>query len=184
MLVRRTGAGARMAIALTYERENNWESAERELYGLVADYPDTLVSLQAPMRVATHYMNAGEREEAQKRFLQAIVHYSAVIQQNPFSELAVQSQENIAFSLVHLGRWQEAANALHTLVDTYPRSQRVPPSLMTLASLYRSIFNNPRQAAAIYETVIRRYPRHQLAAAARRELDLLRSAAEEKQDEE
>jgi tetratricopeptide (TPR) repeat protein len=170
------GAAAQYALALSYEFEGDWDKALNEFRWIVDNYPGTREAFTVPIYILEHYRQYGEEELAQSAYQQALRTYGDIIAGQSNTPNALQAQWHIAQSHIMMTSWEEAAEALELLVQTYPQSQQVLPALMSLGEIYESHLDRTDRALGTYQMILKLAPTSPYAGIAARQIDRLQEA--------
>lgn len=155
-------ARAQEEIAMSYEREGLWVQALNEYRWLAKEYETLPPALNALLRVAYYYTNAGNQQLAQQAHKDAIAYYQGLIDKYPRSVLAALAQEHIANSLMAQKRWEEAAAAASGIENILDTPIGKISTYMLLGNIYESSGQTQR-AVKLYNDFLARYPQHPLA---------------------
>ncbi len=164
---------AQLAVAASYEKQGDWDSAIQAYDKLKSNYPNTRAALSVPLFIAQHYVRENQISEAEKAFKEAISGYEKLIKEKPNSAQAAQAQELISLAYITQKKWTEAIDSLKTLAETYPENPKAVPSLFSIAVIYQKQLQEPKKAIEIYEKFIGQYPGHALANLAKSEAESL-----------
>ncbi|MBI3323720.1 MAG: tetratricopeptide repeat protein [Candidatus Omnitrophica bacterium] len=160
---------ARLAIAKTYEAENNWNKAVKSYYDLTDYYPWSRTGLEAPLYIAAMDEKRQEREAATKAYQTAVRHYTKLMPDAPNPELANQAKSYLALAYQRLGEWEQAIGVLEELSVSLPEANR-PLVLLTLASIYQMKLGSATKAEEIYTKLIQEFPDHPMGKVAKAQL--------------
>ncbi len=147
-------AQARYRIALNSEAQGNWEEAEKHLVKVVADYPKTLIALNAPLYRADHYYQAGNQEEAERIYQEALSYYLDIIDKNPHSRLSLAAKQLIEKSYKNVKQWGKMAQSLQEAINN---SEDAKSAFVELGKIYIKQ-NKIDSAIEIFNKVIKKYP--------------------------
>jgi len=163
---------ARLAIAKTYELEENWADAIK-IYGDITDfYTWSVPGIEAPLYVARLHDQHQEPEAATAAYEHAAKLYNKLLLNAPTPALALQVKGYLVMADQRLGRWDEAAKTLEEMLEASAGGgTNRPIALITLGALYEKKLNNPKKARATYATFITEFPDHQLAKSVKAELE-------------
>ena len=150
---------ARVAIAKTYELEQQWDEAVN-IYQEISDYhPWSAIGLQAPLYVASQYEKQRKPELAKGAYDKALRFYTTRIPDAPSADMAAQAKGYLAQTLEQLGRWDQAAKTLEELLQA-PQGSNRPLVLLVLGSIYQTKMQRPEKAVELYQQLVREFPQH------------------------
>ncbi len=165
-------ARAHEEIALSYEREGQWNFALNEYRWIAKQYEVFPPALKALLRVAEHYVQGNEIELASKAYDEAVVYYQGLITKYPRSMLAALAQEHIANCFIAQKRWDEAAAAASGIESILDNTVGKVSTSLLLGNIYEASGQAPR-AIKVYNEFIRQYPQHPLVDMLRERVALL-----------
>lgn len=171
-----TGAAAQYALAQSYEFEGDWDKALNEFRWIVDNYPGSREAYTVPNHILEHYRQYGEEELAQTAYQQALRIYGDIVARHPDTFRALQGQWHIAQSHILMTSWEQAAAALEQLIEDYPQSQQVLPSLMSLGEIYEEHLDQTDRALGAYQMVLQLAPTSPYAGLAAEQVDRLQKA--------
>ncbi|MCH8270236.1 MAG: tetratricopeptide repeat protein [Planctomycetes bacterium] len=155
--VERFVPGALLGQAQILHRQGRVDEAGETLDRLLARYPESASIAAASLRRGRVWFDQGDFERA----LEALASFRAVAPENLADDAAYWS----AKSMLRLGQYDEAAEALRKAIRQYPRSELMPLMLYDRAvSLHRA--GDADEAAKVLETFASKYPLHEQAGAA------------------
>ena len=161
--------GARVAIAKTYEAEDNWSEAVKSYRDIAEFHPWTRMGLEAPLYIAAMHEKHQERDLAMKAYESAAKRYGKLIPDAPTPELGNQAKAFLALAYQRLGDWQQAISVLEDLASNTPEANR-PLILLTLASIYQARLGSAKKAGEIYTKLIQEFPDHPAGKVAKAQL--------------
>jgi tetratricopeptide (TPR) repeat protein len=160
---------AKLAIAKTYEAEDNWSEAISYYRDISEFHPWSRMGLEAPLYIAAVHEQRRERDLAMKAYESAAKRYAKLIPDAPTSELGNQAKAFLALAYQRLGSWEQAITALEDLASNAPEASR-PLILLTLASVYQARLGSAKKAGEIYAKLIQDYPDHPMGKLAKAQL--------------
>jgi len=159
----------RLAIAKTYEAEDNWAEAVK-CYREISEYhPWSRMGLEAPVYIAAMHEQRQERDQAVRAYEFAVKRYSKMIPDSPNPDLGSQAKGYLALAYQRLGDWDQAINVLEDLSANVPETNR-PLVLLTLASIYQTKLGSARKAEETYAKLLRDFPDHPMGKVAKAQL--------------
>lgn len=165
-------ARAHEEIAMSYEREGQWNFALNEYRWIAKQYEVFPPALKALLRVAEHYVQGNEAELAAKAFNEAVVYYQGLITKYPRSMLAALAQEHIANCFIAQKRWDEAAAAASGIESILDNTVGKVSTSLLLGNIYEASGQAPR-AIKVYDEFMKQYPQHPLVDMLRARIALL-----------
>ncbi|MFC2061066.1 tetratricopeptide repeat protein [Elusimicrobiota bacterium] len=174
-------ARAMFSIAMSYEKEKNWEQALKLLNSIQVEYPDTIQSMMAPLSIASHYRREGIITKADLAFQEAIEKYNKIIAENPKKYIALLAHEYISKAYMLQEKWNETISRLNIIRQTYPGNIRTQSALLKIAVVYEAKIKDKEKASAAYSEFIREYPEHKLAERVKKKIKELSGKKNEDQ---
>lgn len=163
---------ARVAIAKTYEREQDWDNAMKVHDEIAEQHPWTTLGLQAPLSIAQTYERRGDREGAMRAYERAVQRYTRLAANAPSPELASYVKGHLALAYQQLGEWEDAVSVLEELART-PAAANRPLALLMAGSIYQTHLADAKKAEEAYTTLITDFPEHPLSHDAKMQLERL-----------
>ncbi len=154
-------ARAHEELALSYEREGEWNFALNEYRWIAKQYEVFPPALKALLRVAEHYAQKNEIALAAKAYGEAVAYYQGLITKYPRSMLAALAQEHIANCFIAQERWDEAAAAASGIESILDNTVGKVSTSLLLGNIYESSGQTQR-AVKVYNEFMQRYPQHPL----------------------
>ncbi len=173
---RNEAAEAIWMLAEMEEKSGNWLEASLHYKSLYQNHPLTLQGLEAPLRIAHHFAEAGEKDVAGDAYARAGEHYSELISESNSQGARIMAEKYLVRALTEEGRWEEAVTRLLELIDRYPGYRKFRGNYLRAASICEEKMNNPDRAAEILSECAERYPGSSLASEARKQLNRIRSS--------
>ena len=142
------------------EQQGRWFDAEQLYMLLLKEYyppairgtlPNSNV-MELPKKIAEHYVDIGEREEARKRAIWAVDYYKGILDNFPKVPLTMMATRLLAEMYSATGEYQLAVNMLQTVVDSTGRI--FDPARSMIADLYLTRLNRAPEALVIYNDII------------------------------
>ncbi|MGB5106017.1 MAG: tetratricopeptide repeat protein [Candidatus Zixiibacteriota bacterium] len=142
------------------EQQGRWFDAEQLYLQLLKEYyppaiRGTLANnnvMELPKKLAEHYADIGEREEARKRALWAVDYYKGIVDSFPKVPMTMLATRLLAEMYSATGEFQKAVNMLETVVDSSGRM--FDPARSMMADLYLTRLNRGPEAVRIYNEII------------------------------
>lgn len=150
-------ATAMQYIALSFERQGQWESAAAQLNALAREHPTTMYGLIALRHVAEHYEEAGETTAAEAALERAADHYERVIRDYAGTPAELAARGYLADTRTRQERWQDAVRVLLDTAERYPDSDSSPVMMFQAAELQRGELGDAGAARRILESIRDRY---------------------------
>ncbi len=164
--------GARVAIAKTYELEQQWDEAIT-YYNEIADrYPWSEAGLSAPLYVAVLQGKYRTSELATQSYERAVGIYTKRFPDAPAPELAIRVKGYLAIAYQRLNDWNHAVATLEELLKV-PAGVNRPLALLTLGIIYDTKLHMPEKAIAAYSQLLRESPEHPMGKLAKVQLERL-----------
>lgn len=163
-------------LARIEEMRGEWLDASLYYKSLYTDFPTTLQGLEAPLHIAGHYRDAGEKEAAEAAYRRAEEHYEKLVSRQYSESIRILAEEYYVRTFAEQGRWEDAAGRLLTLPVRYPEYSRFREAYLMAAAIYETELGNSAKALEILETCATRYPGTALAETARREMNRIRGS--------
>lgn len=161
---------ARYLTAKTYEIEKHWDEAIKIYKDIVEYHPWTKIGLEAPLYIAKTYEQQKKPDETITAYERAAHTYTKLIVEAPTPDLAGRAKGYLAVAYERLGKWNDAADILETLLSSATGGVNRPVALLTLAAIYQSKLDKPKKAADVYRKLIQEFPDHQLSQVAKAQL--------------
>ena len=163
---------ARVAIAKSYEAEDNWDEAVR-VYNDIADfYSWTKMGLEAPLYIGAGYVKRQQPEQAAKAFERAVWRYTNLAPNAPNPDMATILKGYLALAYQQLSQWDKATAALEELA-AIPSGVNRPLVLLSLGSIYQVKLDDLQKAQASYAALAKEFPEHPLGKIAKARLEQL-----------
>ena len=118
------------------------------------------------------YYQLGWALQNQKQYTQAIIEYRKVVSAGEKTEIAARCQFQLGECLLHLGKLDEAVKELTRVESAYGLTEQSSKAMLEIGRILE-MQNQPRQAIAQYNEVIRRFPESSAAAVAKNLLQKL-----------
>ena len=142
------------------EQEGRWPKAEQLYLRLIKEYYPPVVRgalpnanvMELPKKLAEHYADAGEREEAIKRARSAIDYYEGIVDSFPKVPMTMMATRLLAEMYSAVGEYQKSVSLLETVVDSTGRV--FDPARSMMADLYLTRLNRGDDAVRIYNEII------------------------------
>jgi hypothetical protein len=132
--------------------------------------------MEAPLRIAAHYRESGEKEALNAAFESAIAHYGRLSSMQFPEMVRVVAEEYHVRTLVEHERWEDAASRLLVLPDRYPQYPKFRQNYLMAAAMYETELEDPGRAAEILRICVSKYPGTSLAAEAAKQIERIEGA--------
>ncbi|NIM18823.1 MAG: tetratricopeptide repeat protein [Candidatus Latescibacteria bacterium] len=169
-------AEANWQLALIDEEQGNWLEASLRYNSIAKEYPGTIQSFEAPLRIAKKYSEKGEHDAAKAAYQRAIELYKQILSPQYPPTIKILAEEYIVRALIELEQWKEAVDLLMALPDRYPGYTRFQINFLTAASILEEKIKDEAGALQALEICIARYPGSDAAFEASRQLERMRSS--------
>ncbi|MBD3179369.1 MAG: tetratricopeptide repeat protein [Candidatus Latescibacteria bacterium] len=167
-------AEATWILAEIEEKSGDWLEASLHYKALYTNHPYTLQGLEAPLRIATHFAESGEKDVASQAYERAREHYRTIISESNSQGARIMAEKYLVRALTEDGKWKEAVGRLLELVDEYPGYSNFRGNYLRAASISEEKLSDSARAAEILNSCVRRYPGTPLASEARKQLNRIR----------
>jgi tetratricopeptide (TPR) repeat protein len=161
-------------IALSYERQGDWEAAAARYNALAQAHPTTLYGMEAPLRVARHYREAGETAAASAAYARAVGQYERVCESAPLTPADLAARSYLVQARLEQEEWAEAAAVLVETARRFATTEAAPGMLFQAAGLYATEVGDKAKAADALAMVRDGYPGTDAAREAEDRLKRLR----------
>jgi len=128
---------AQLAMARTFELEDNWDRAEVEYHALIEGYRGSDEAMGAFLYVARRYEQLGRKDQADRWYRDAREYYAQVAR---YSQEGLMEARALSFQAEldsRLGNWAEAAGTLEDLYRKYGRHEIGRQALVRAAAIRR-----------------------------------------------
>ena len=156
---------SRVAIARTYELQQNWPDAIKAYNDIIEYNSWSSVGLQAPLYIALLHERQKDTDQAKKAYERATRLYEKLIPDAPSPEAAAQVKGYLAQAYERLERWDDAIKVLTELLNSTAGVNR-PLTQLMLGSIYQTRKNEPQKAGEMYTLLITESPKNPLAKVA------------------
>lgn len=140
---------AQLAIARSFEYENNWSRAETEYDLLLEKFSYSDEAFSTHLHLARHYTEIGRTREAERRFRKAGEVYEQAISIERGSATEARAFSFKAEMFRQQGEWSQAASTLTELFVRFPSSDIGRKAIVTAASIYRENLNDSPKADSL-----------------------------------
>ncbi len=142
------------------EQQGLWTEAEAFYLRLLKEYYPPVVRgilpnenvIDLPQKLAKHYADAGDRDEAIRKAHWAIDYYKTIIDSFPKVPLTMMATRLLAEMYSAVGDYQNAVAMLATVVDSTGR--QFDPARSMMADLFLTRLNRGDEAVRIYNEII------------------------------
>ena len=162
--------GTRVAVAKTYEIEQNWDEAIKTYRDIAEYHPWTVPGLEALLYVPWLQAHHGSADEATKGYEWAVRQYTQLLLDAPNPETAIQVKARLVLAYQRLGQWDNVTKTLEELRET-PGVTNRPLVLLTLGAVYQTKLSNPEKAEGAYTELVKEFPAHPFSKAAKAQLE-------------
>lgn len=169
-------ARAIMAIGGCYEKENDWESANRKYREAFSKYPQFRDSLKLPLHILDHFLAKKNKADITGAYQQAVQDYKNILSRYPDTQLSYAANNLLVEAHMRTANWAEMLSTLNGMVKKYPQSSEVPTWLMTMAATYEMKLNDRTKAIGLYQTIVDKYKKSPWAEEAGKRLSKLATA--------
>jgi tetratricopeptide (TPR) repeat protein len=162
---------ATLLLARTYEKEGNWEEAEKIYDKVTQEFSTSLAALRVPIIKAKHYQEVEQIELANSIYSSAMLDYQRLIADNPDAPIAVDAQDLISLVYVNQENWNGLIEHLNALLAKVEGTPRYPQLLFLKGYITQTKLNDREAARALYEQFLAEYSDdHPLSATVRKQL--------------
>ncbi|MCD6380524.1 tetratricopeptide repeat protein [bacterium] len=162
-------------IAKIEEKNGNWVEASLHYKSIYKKYPLTIQGFEAPLKIASHFTETGERTAAKNAFLNAREHYSKLTGDQYSRGVQLIAEEYIVTSLVTEEKWDKAVQQLLSLISKYPWYTPFRENFLRAALICENKLNDKKRAVTILNDFIKNFPESPLAEKAKKQLNRTRS---------
>ena len=158
-------------LAILEELRENWIEASLHYKSVYTNFPTTIQGMEAPLRIAAHYIGTGETEALETAYERAEEHYERLSSLQYSETIRIVAEQYHVRTLVEQERWEEAAARLLALPGKYPQYHSFKENCLMAASIYENKLGDPERAAEILQSCAENYPGTPLAAEARKQFE-------------
>jgi tetratricopeptide (TPR) repeat protein len=158
------------------ETRGDWVEASLRYRSISANYPGTIQSFEAPLRIAATYVDRNEPAAANVAYLRAIESYEGVISGHYSPPTKIIAEEYLVRTLVEMEKWEEAVDRLLALPEKYPGYRRFQMNYLTAASILDAEIGDKARAVEVLEICIKMFPETESALQSKRELQRLQGS--------
>jgi len=158
-------------LALLEEHRGNWIEASLYYKSVYTNFPTTIQGMEAPLRIAAYYRNAGEAAAAEAAYERAAEHYLRLASLPESEAVSIIAEEYYVRVLVEQEQWEEAARRLLALPDMYPQYHKFKDNYLMAASIYEKELGDPDRAAGILQSCVSKYQGTSVAEEAQLQFD-------------
>ena len=127
--------------------------------------------MEAPLRIAAHYRESGEKDALDAAHERAIEHYDRLSSMQFPEIVRIIAEEYHVRTLVEQERWEDAASRLLALPGRYPQYHKFKENYLMAASIYETELKDPGRAAETLRICVSKYPGTSLAAEAAKQIE-------------
>jgi len=136
-------------IALSYEKQGNWERAENEYQWLITNFANTEDAFEAYLTIAEHYAGANNKRLSDTWYQKADEFYLEKQSEFTGSALEASAISYRAEVARRQGNWPEAAKRLEELYFRFPDKDAGVRGLRNAIEIYRAKLNNQARADSL-----------------------------------
>jgi TolA-binding protein len=162
-------------LAKIEEKSENWLEASLHYKFIYRNYPLTIHGFEAPIKIASHFAESGEKTAAKNAFLTAREHYSKLTDDQSSKGIQLIAEEYVVKSFVTEGKWDKAVDRLLSLISKYPQHRPFRKNYLRAASICENKLNDRKRATTILNKCIENLPESPLAKEAEKQLNRIRS---------
>ncbi len=163
-----------MKKASDFVKDKKPKDAIESYKNLINEYPNSKLAPEAMTELSALYIKQNDASDA-------VVFYENLVKDHSDSKIAPRAllesaalyQKNLVKNLTSTQSLQKAAETYKSVYDKYPQSEEAPKSLFMSGFIYANDLQNYKKADDIYKLFLEKYPKHQLAFAAKEELNNL-----------
>lgn len=139
----------------------------------------TIILSGCSSKSSDDYMKAAHESMMKKNISEAVTDYESVVKEFPNSadapealfQIATLYQNKMVKNLSDKDSYTKAADTFREVFDKYPNSEKAPTALFLSGFILANNLMNFESATSTYNLFLEKYPKHELAASARVELD-------------
>ncbi len=132
-------------------------------------------------RTPKDYLEQARQYISEENVEEAFINYETIIKEFPNSEFAPVAmaelaglyQNKLIKNLTEKQSLEKAIQLFINVSEKYPQSSEAPKSLFMAAFIQANELNNYPEATKLYNLFIEKYPKHQLVASAKEELNYM-----------
>ncbi len=136
-----------------YEKQNRWDMALASYKKLRDKYPDTAAGIKIPLYIAGHYKRAGQQQEADGAFNEAVSFYEKIKNENAKKQLGYIASVLLMQTYLEFEKYEEAGRAVEDTINNYPSPATYMQNLPIVELIFVKKLQNPKKAIEIYKNV-------------------------------
>ncbi|RKX19922.1 MAG: hypothetical protein DRP51_06590 [Candidatus Zixiibacteriota bacterium] len=136
-------------LALSFERQNEWNRAENEYQWLITNFPGTEAAFETYLTIAEHYDNLNNDRMADLWYDKADKFYLKMQAERKGSFIEASAISYRAEVARRRGDWENAAKRLEELFHRFPDKEVGLKSLNNAIDIYRNRLSNPAKADSL-----------------------------------
>lgn len=140
--------------ALVYDKQGEWGKAYLEFKILSDEFQTTLLGLQAPIYIARHYVNSGNRGKAQEEYNSAVEHYEKLRDQYKGMLMGYAAANFAIQSYIYLEKFEEAGRIIEDNINDYPSMMVFQQQIPHIENIIIKKLNRPEKAIKLYKIMI------------------------------
>ncbi len=152
------------------ESEGKWIDASLYYKSVYTRFPGTIQGMESPLRIASHFVDQGEKNAADGAFSKAMEHYQKLASARYNPGIRIMAEEYYVRALTLQGKWAEAASYLLSLPAKYPDYHKFGQSFLMAASIHENELGDTEKAVQILQNCIERYAETELADEAEKQI--------------
>ncbi len=156
-------------LARIAEIRGKWLDASLMYKSIYTNFPGTIEGFEAPLRIANHFRDRGEKDAAEAACNTAVEQYEKIISSQAGEGVRIMAEEYIVRAFSEQDKWHDAIRLLLLLPDKYPRYTRFRENYLAAASIYENELGDGDAAAETLSKCMERYRGSNLAAEAERQ---------------
>ncbi len=162
-------------LAKIEEKNGNWVEASLHYKSIYKKYPVTIQGFEAPLKIASHFAEIGEKTAAENAFMNAREHYNTLASGQYSRGVQILAENYFASSLIAEKKWDEAIERLLSLISKYPQYTPFRGNYLRAASIYENELKDKKMAMTTLNECIEKFPESSLAEEAEKQLNRIRS---------
>jgi len=160
-----------LLLARTYEKEGNWEDAERTYDKVSQEFIGSMAALRVPIIKAKHFQEVGEVERANSIYTNAIAEYQHLVAAPPSPTIAAEAEDLISLIYINQENWNSLIEHLNSLLAKVVGTPRYPQLFFLKAYIIQTKLNDIEASRALYEQFLSENPdNHPLIATVKKQL--------------
>ncbi len=136
-------------LALSLEKQNEWNRAEDEYQWLITNFPNTEMAFEAYLTIAGHYENLKNSQLTDLWYSKANEFYKKMQTEQRGTSIEASAISYQAEVARRRGEWENAAKLLEELFRRFPDQEVGIRALKSAIDIYRGKLNNPAKADSL-----------------------------------